>query len=55
MDHFDHEENTKSGTDGSHDTSLMFFQNGEDNDETNVSRISIKPESRKEKKLSVKC
>ena len=50
MDHFDHEENTKSGIDGSHDTSFMFFQNGEDNDETNVSGISVKPESRKEKK-----
>ena len=34
MDNFDHEENTKSGTDGSHDTILMLFQNRENNVET---------------------
>ena len=27
MDNFDHEENTKSGIGGSHDTILMLFQN----------------------------
>ena len=45
MDNFDHEENTKSGIEGSRNTILMLFQNGEDNDQTSVNGISAKPES----------
>ena len=41
-DNFDHEENTKSGTDGSHDTILMLFQNRENNVENNVNGISVR-------------
>ena len=51
MDNFDHEENTKSGIEGSRNTILMLFQNGEDNDQTSVNRISAKPESKNEKKV----
>ena len=50
IDNFDHEENTKSGIEGSHDTILMFFQNGENNVENNVNRISVKREAINEKK-----
>ena len=46
MDNFDHEENTKSGIEGSHDTILMLFQNGENN----VNQISVKREATNEKK-----
>ena len=31
MDNFDHEENTKSGTEESNDSILMLFQNGKNN------------------------
>ena len=47
---FDHEENTKSGTDGSHDTILMLFQNRETNVENNVNGISVRHGATNEKK-----
>ena len=50
MDNFDHEENTKSGTDGSHDTILMLFQNRENNVENNVNGISVRHGATNEKK-----
>ena len=37
MDNFDHE-NTTSGIEGSHDTILMLFQNGENNVENNENK-----------------
>ena len=43
MNNFDHEENSKSGIEGS-DNIIQ------DNDETSVNGISAKPESRNEKK-----
>ena len=43
MNNFDHEENTKSEIEGSHNII-------QDNDETSVNGISAKPESRNEKK-----
>ena len=36
MDNFDHEENTSSGIRGSHDTTLVLFQNYENTDEDEV-------------------
>ena len=50
MDNFYHEEDTKSEIEGSHDTILMLFQNGENNAENNVNRISVKREATNEKK-----
>ena len=50
MDNFDHEENTKSEIEGSNDTILMLFQNGENNVENNANRISVKRETTNGKK-----
>ena len=50
MDNFDHKEDTKSGIERSHETILMLFQNGENNAENNVNRISVKREATNEKK-----
>ena len=49
-DNFDHEENTKSGIEGSYDTILILFQNGENNVENNVNPIIVKCEAINEKK-----
>ena len=49
MDNFDHEENTKSGIGGSHDTILMLFQNpSSTTTEENV--LSIKPATHESKR-----
>ena len=45
MDNFNREQNTRSRIEGSHDTILMLFQNGENNVENNVNRISVKRDS----------
>ena len=50
MDNSDHEENTKPGTDESHDTILMLFQNRENNVENNVNGISVRHGATNEKK-----
>ena len=52
MDNFDHEENTKCGIEGSHDTNLMLFPNGENNVGNNVHRIRGKHEATNEKKAT---
>ena len=49
MDNFDHDENTKSGIGGSHDTILMLFQNTErsieNEDETQISTMPNIPKN----------
>ena len=43
MDNFDHEENTKSGIGGSHDTILMLFQNPDKDEQDEPRQLSTKP------------
>ena len=43
MDNFDHEENTKSGIGGSHDTILMLFQNPDKDEQEEPRQLSTKP------------
>ena len=50
MDNFDHEENTKSGIGGSHDTILMLFQNTANEIIDKPKEISTKPLAEFEKK-----
>ena len=50
MDNFDHEENTKSGIGGSHDTILMLFQNTANEIGDKPKEISTKPLAEVEKK-----
>ena len=45
MDNFDHEENAPSGIEGSHDTILMLFQNGNDTLKNAAVQISQVPNS----------
>ena len=45
MDDFDHEENTSSGTGGSHDTILVLFQNCQNPNEQNVVKSSKAPDA----------
>ena len=50
MDNFDHEENTKSGIGGNHDTILMLFQNTANEIGDKPKEISTKPSAEFEKK-----
>ena len=50
MDNFDHEENTKSGIGGSHDTILMLFQNTANEIGDKPKEISTKPSAQFERK-----
>ena len=43
MDNFDHEENTKSGIGGSHDTILMLFQNPDKDEQDEPRQLSPNP------------
>ena len=45
MDNFDHEENTKFGIGGSHDTILMLFQNPDKDKQCKPRQLSTKPTS----------
>ena len=53
MDNFDHEENTKSGIGGSHDTILMMFQSSKGRLNNSQSQISQVPNSVKNQSLEL--
>ena len=55
MDNFDHDENTPSGIGGSHDTSLMVFQNDQNKSNEKSAEISQMPENFPLNKRSLDC